>query len=173
MTSIFANLFLFLQAKLNAITVDGNKAFRIIDHDLGQLEFETPPLTYPAILIDFGEAIFTDMGENCKVGEAAITLKVVFTPYSGTSNIVPDNYKQKGLNYYELEGVVKKELDGWCPDETTDIYSPLDFVNAVTDKSRTDLRIRVMTFAIGIDDYSNKPERTFTPVTPNIGVELE
>ena len=170
MTSIFANLFLLLQAQLQTI-VDGsgNPAFPFIDHDLGQLEDQVPAIgPGPAILIDFDKFNFQDIGENCQTGEGPVILKVVFKPYSGTSANTPDAYKQKGLNYYELESQVKAALNGWCPDPAGDIYGPLDFDSVTTSKERTDLRIRVMVFTLGIDDYSNKTPSTTAPFTLNI-----
>ncbi len=171
MQSIFANLFLLLQAKLATIANGEQPAFRHIDFDMGQLDEETPPITYPAILIDFDQFNWQDMAENCKIGEGPITLKLVFAPYSGTSNITNPTFREKGLTYFELEKKVKSALDGWCPDGNG--YSPLDYESVTTDKSRTDLRVRAMTFSIGIEDYSDQTTFTKTPFTPNINTQLQ
>ncbi len=169
METILFNLYLLLQARLAAIT-DGDKpVFRWIDHDLGQLEDEKPALSYPAILIEFDEFTFTDLAENCKMGEGNIVLKVVFDPYSSTSNITNPVFKEKGLKYYKHEGMIKQALDGWCPDETSDVYGPLDFMSASPGKERTDLRIRQMVFSIGIDDYSGATVQEST----NVSIDLE
>jgi len=175
MTSIFANLFTLLQSKLATIPT-GTRPFHV-DHDNGQLEDEKPAIGFPAILIDFDNFQWQNLGSQAKMGEGMVVLKLVFAPYSGSSNITNPVFKEKGLNYYELEQAVKSALDGWCPDETTDVYSPMCYEAVTTSKLRTDLRIREMAFSIGIDDYSDVTQPTYTPativITPEINTSLE
>jgi hypothetical protein len=174
MNSVLANLFLLLQAKIDSITVADVKQFRHIDFDFGQLDEETPPLSYPAVLIDFDKIEWQDIGENCKMGEGYVILKLIFTPYSGTSNIIKEEFRLKGLGYLGLEKLLTDNLDDWCPDATTDIYSPFNYVTAVTNKQRPDLGIRVrdIAFSLSIEDFGNKTQITFTPVTPDITGEI-
>lgn len=159
MDAILKSLFTSLQDKLSDIKDDtGKNIFGIVDFDFGQLEDERPALSYPALLIDFSDVNWQQLAENCRTGDMLISIKLVFTPYSQTSNITNPTFKEKGLKYFELEKIVQSTLEGWTPNPP-EVFSALTAEKVTTSKERTDLRIRVLTYSIGIDDYSNKKVR--------------
>lgn len=185
MKSTNSFLFLALQAQIAAITLDNVKVFRFIDHDLGFLDEDIPALSYPAVLIDMNDTRYADMAENSQMGVKTVMLKVVFAPYSATNNLTPDAWKEKGLNYYEIEELLHEAIQGWQPAYVTEdvdrleLFGAFDRTSARTDLRRKDLRVRLITYTIGFEDYGTRStEITYIPTPPadvetEIDVELE
>jgi hypothetical protein len=62
------------------------------------------------------------------------------------------------LKYYDLEHDIYKALQGWCPDDNDPDalggFGSLIRTGAVTEQRKDSIRVRVMSFSIGIEDYS-------------------
>jgi hypothetical protein len=191
MNSNFSLLFLALQARIDTIVdSDNNKIFRTVDHDLGYLDEDIPPVNCPAVLIDMNSFKFSDMASNCQIAEGTVVFKIIFMPYSSTNTKTPLQWKEKGLNYYEIEEQLHQALQGWAPvynvlvtpadpnaipptedvykDVLADVFGAFDRVNARTSNKRKDLRIREITYSIEFEDYGTKPDVIYIPVTPVI-----
>jgi hypothetical protein len=180
MNSINALLFLALQQYILSLRYsNGTPVIRTVDHDLGFLEDDMPPLSYPAVLIDMSSFNFTNYSEHVQKAEGIITCRLVFAPYSGTNNHVPVDFVKKGLQYYEIEHIVHKALHTWSPqylvDDSNvipdDIFGSLIRTATKTDTSRRDLRVRNLSYRLAYEDYST--QRVIEYVAATLGLQME
>ena len=185
MNSLFKLIFLSLQQRIAAAT-----EIRFIVEDTGQLRDEKPALSYPAVVIDMNTASLRSLGRNVQEGTIMITVKVVTVPYSYSAANTPDAYREKGLKYYDNATAIHQALQGWAPSCTAngvdllgDITGSLDRVIEKTDRSRDDLRIRELTYSLGIEDNAtltlqqyfsaNNITLSITPVIQSPGIAPE
>jgi len=165
MTSLFGNLFLAIQERLQTIP-----RLSFIDHEYGQLEYYDrengkPPVTFPCVLIDIDQATFTDNSDNGQLGNCIVILRLGFPPYSATSQNTPQAYKEKALEFYEIETDIHNALQGWCPG---DEYNVLDRKSAMTERREDFIRVRQIRYSTGFDDYTTSKTWTKVAATPNI-----
>jgi len=163
-TSIFANMYLKLVDQLKTECPN----IRYIDQDLGQLEHYDmrPAISIPCALIDIDDIAFEHNGDNAQTGEGIIQVRIGMQPYSDSNNLVPDSVREKALAFYEHEQEVYLALQGFSQDNFRD----LNRVSAKTEKRNDTLRVRVIRFRFGLEDYSAMPQVntvTDVPVTLN------
>ena len=184
MNSIFSLLFLAIQARINTITTGSpaTPVFPTNDAEYGQLEAHSgdnrPPVSWPCALTDIDNAVFAEIGGNSENGVATVIIRLGFPPYSSSSSITPPEFRNKALYHYELEDQVHKNLHGWSPStvdidnthqaDLSDIFGHMIRVSARTEDRTDMIRVRVLTYTIGLEDYSTKPVITQTPATPVI-----
>jgi hypothetical protein len=183
MTSPFAILFIAIQNRLKAITINSQPAFPWIDQDLMQLEShngdDRPPVQWPAVTIDIDHGSFTNLGENVQQGLIKVCIRIGFPPFSSTSSITPAGYRNKALYFYDLENAIHLAMHGWTPgtvtiDDTTHPATTADLSNifghflrtAATTEHRNDrIRVRQLEYTIGMSDYSTQNQVNLTPAT--------
>lgn len=190
MNSIFANLFLTLQDRIAALVDDNNnKYIQFTDQEMGQLEFYTatnlPPVDWPCILIDVDTFRFKQLGMNTESGDGLITLRLGFPPFSTSDSYTPAEFKEKALYYYELEQIIHQAMQGWrpvltaeqCPDNTqraafNNACGSLSRVSAETEQRQDFIRVRVLKYAIAIEDNSTADQITTHTAALNLTVNL-
>ncbi len=181
MQNPIANLFLALQSAIaNLQDPSGNPYFRIVDQDLGQLEQERPPVSWPVVLIDMDSLHFKPIGQNAQTGEGTIILRLGFPPYSSASSLTPQEYKELALYYYDLEQILYQALHGIPPDtwQLQPSFTPTeawaDYFGAMmrqsvkTERRNDTLRVRIITYTIGLEDYTATKQQQYAPAIPNI-----
>lgn len=173
MTSPYANLFLAIQSLISNLQDDQqNTYFKYIDQDLGQLEHERPPVQWPCVLIDMDDFQFKPLSNNAQLGTGKITTRIGFPPFSPTSAATPDEYKQKAIYFYELEQILYLALQGWMDTTLQDIFGSMTRTSAFTERRTDLLRVRVLTWSVGIDDYSATQPQATPPAALNLTTEL-
>lgn len=183
MTSIFSILYIAIQQRIK----DQVPEIEFIDSEYGQLENHSgeylPPVDWPCVLIDIDNAIFKEIGANMQVGEATVIIRVGFPPYESSSSITPAQYRNQGLYHFDLEDKLHRALHGWHPGivqitdteqvDTSNVFGALIRKSARTEERYDLIRVRSLTYSIGIDDASTAPEITIVEgVKPNINVHL-
>lgn len=184
MKSPYSLLYLAIMQKLAKVQVirkaEPEPAYRQIDQELGQLENyrqgtgERPPVAWPCALIDIGKGRFNDQLQKVQDGIVTVTIRIGFDPYSSSSNLTPAQSRNKALFYYELEQATYELLHCWSPGKVavsdeesvdiTDLFTKMTR-KAFDTEDRTDLiRVRVMTFQIGVTDTTAKKPITMAPV---------
>lgn len=146
MNSPYAKMYLEIAERLKVAVA--TKLY--VNMELGQLEgYELrPAVSFPCVLIDFTDFNFSDMGENCQIGEGNVILRIAFTPYSNTSNITPQAFKEKGLKYFEIETEIYKALQGWQGED----FGALMRESDSTEKREDDIRVRQLVFSTTFQD---------------------
>lgn len=168
MTSLFAQIFLKLQAHIKTEV----PAIRWVDQDLGQLEnYEIrPPVSWPCVLIDFNQTIYDQMQNNRQMANITFTLRLAFDSYSSTSSTTPSAFKEKGLNYYEIEQNLYKSVQGF---DAGGLMQDCTRINTATERREGDnFRVRVLTFTSMTEDCSAEPNLT-KAARPNMNIELD
>ncbi|MBC7399832.1 MAG: hypothetical protein H7289_07780 [Mucilaginibacter sp.] len=147
MDSILANIFLAVQQRLNSQLTD----VKWIDQDLGQLEFYTtrPAVNFPCLLIEVDDTDYSDEGENSQIGEGIIQVRLGLTVYTDANNLTPTLYKEKAIDYYNLEHRVNKALHGWCDGR---FFNPLMRRKSFKEKRDDNIRVRVLRYAFAFRD---------------------
>ncbi len=156
--SIFFNaLIARIQAKVPEI--------RFIDFDMGQIDFydyesgERPPITYPALLIDLDNGKSDDVGDFEQEVEQDVSLRLVVDSYTKTANIVPLNYRNKALGYFDLEMKLHQALHNWQPLYNNEpICQTLSRRSFVTERREDTLRVRRIVYTTKYEDASASPE---------------
>ena len=172
MNSPFANIFLDLQNRITAQV----PAVIFIDMDYGQLETKgRPSVAFPCILLDFKSWKFQELSLKAQTGDGIICVKIATDPYSSTSNITPETYKEAALSILDLEWQIYRALEGYKPvvavDNTntpTQAAHPMVRASIETDNRRPGLKVRELYFTTAFTDYSAKLQTTLAPATPVI-----
>lgn len=185
MNSHNANLFLAIQATIAALHDEQNKKyFPYVNQDFGQLEYYTPPgrpaVAFPCVLIDIDETEWSSMSQNTQQGFTRIKLRIGFPPYSSSSNITPDDVKEKALYYHDLEQILHQALQGKAPvylddqdqDVLADVFGHFNRIHSVTEKREDFIRVRELTYTIGHDDFTTKRSYITVPAQPIITAEF-
>ena len=72
-------------------------------------------VAFPAILIDFPDTTYSGIGEASQLGEATITLRLLYSSYSQASAYAPDTARADAMGFFELENKIVNALQGWAP----------------------------------------------------------
>lgn len=147
LSSPLANLFEKIITRIQAQVA----AFRYINLDWNQLDFQQPPITYPALLIDFVDTAFAQM-QFYQDGTAIVQLKLVYRSLTDTSNLTQAQYREAALEFFELEQDVYEALQAWYADNL--LANAMIRTNAATEKRDDGLRVRVITFQCTFSDAS-------------------
>ena len=146
-TAFFSLLLLLIQDRIK------NELPEILwdDQDMGQLEsYEIKPaVEFPCTLIDFLNTTYDQMGNQEQWGNQFIQFKLGFAPFSSTNSATPVKYRQKALEYYELEDKLYKVFQGWDADG---LCQPLTRISAVKQERNDKYRARVITFSTTFQD---------------------
>ncbi|MTK63618.1 MAG: hypothetical protein F8N15_03595 [Methanobacterium sp.] len=150
MDSFFARLFLDLQARIK----DQIPAINWIEQDFGQDTFDKwrPNVDFPAVLIDFPDASYSQMAGNDQFGEVTIMVRLLVAPFTQSYEGAPIEVKQDALQFFELENAVVNALNGWTP---RDGYCQSLVRTRAQSHNRNDigLRIRELQFTTAYEDY--------------------
>jgi hypothetical protein len=157
-TSPFANLYLKIVSRLEAEVPE----LKFIDQDLGQLEnYEIrPAVEFPCALIDVDDFDFTDAGNfTTQIGNGLLVIRLGVGAWSPSNNLAPNDVRLKALNYYEIEQKIHVALHGW----SNDGFAKLRRKKAKKEERNDNIRVRVISYAVTIQDETTKPTRTSLP----------
>lgn len=181
MISPKALLFLALQQRIQSLIIEGKTIFPFVDRDFGQLDNGSrPPVNWPAVVIRIVEGNYGNLAQNGQKGVLSVSIRIAFKPLSSASNITPAIYRNKALEYYELEQRMYALLHGWKPGTvditttplvTADISGIFGATMRVMDmeEDREDFIVVIkQAYKISFDDWSAAQEITLTGATPNI-----
>lgn len=164
--SFFAQLLQKLQTQITTQV----PAIKWVDQDLGQLEYydQRPAVSWPCVLIDFGNTNYDEMQGNVQLGNAQFTLRLGFPSFSPSQAGAPDSVKEQALQYYELEQLLYQAIQGYNADG---LMQPCTRISAQTERREGDnFRVRVIVFnTIFMDDSAAE---SFTPANPSLQIDF-
>lgn len=150
MENFYKELFLKLQKRLSEQVPE----ILFIDQNIGQYGFDEfrTRVMFPAVLVDFPSATYSALGGNIQLGQVIIELALFFDSYSQTYQMAPEEVKNLGLLYYEIEQKIFNALHGWDADG---LCTPLTRTD-IKSQNNNDIgmRIRVLNFSTSYEDYS-------------------
>lgn len=126
----------------------------MIDFDLGQLEQEPlPPLSYPALLISFNDALSEDIGGRSQETNVTISMQIAFRVFERTHSIAQSEWRAVGLGHLDIVDKVRWCLHGF----EGDCFRPLSKRGFFT-VPRADLRVYILTFETLITETPPNPQ---------------
>ena len=118
-----------------------------IDLDFGQ--DDAPQIILPAILIDFPDTDFSEIGDGSLFANATISIRLLASPISQSYADAPLEVRADALNYFTLEQHLIELLHGWSPNP--DLCQPLIITRAQTTRATPQLRSRKLTLTTAFD----------------------
>ncbi len=151
---------------------------RWIDFDLGQMEMEQPPVSWPCVLVGFDDTEFLDILSDVQQGRWMVDLKVGFRLRERTHSKAAVSFRTEALEHLDLLHKIHLAMQK----ATADCISSVSRV-AISNEKRADYRVYTIRYAViaveGPSDdekdyknwktYDNKPEN----VDPDFEVILE
>lgn len=159
MDSLFATLYLAIAERIKEGLTDNECAN--VDIDLGQMEGYNPEnggrpkIHLPAHLVDFESTNFTDEGAAVQRAETVILIRSCFEQVSPTDKLTPDEWREKGLAYFDIEWKLHKLLHDWSPG---DGFGYLTRMSAVTEARPDHYRVRAQRYKLSFTDNSTLRE---------------
>lgn len=192
MISPKALLFLALQQYIDTFMTDEDepkKIFPYIDRDMAQLDNGSrPPVSWPCTLIRIVEGNFRLETDKARVGVRTVILRIGFPPLSSSNISTPAKYRNKALEFYELEQIMYQKLHGWRPNtviiepegvnpavqaDISNIFGAMECIQDMEEDREDFITVARLVFTISHDDNSAVEDIVFTPVTPAINTELD
>lgn len=165
MTSLFAQLFLALQEKINTDVPE----IKWIDQDIGQLDFykERPPVVFPCVLIDFGASNYSNLSNSVQWADVQINIRLAFAPFASANSLAPDISKEHALQFFEIENKLFEALQFFTANEAV---QPLIRISAATERREDPFRVREIIFTTGTEDDTAQV-KNLKPATPQISFD--
>lgn len=139
MNSPFANLLLKLQTYIPVQV----PAILFIDNDFGQFEMPSPPVTFPAILVDFPDTVYKQLQQG-QDAACNIQLRIGVNSFENTSNLTPALIRQSALEFFDIEQAIYEALQTYTADGL--LITPMIRTGSKTERRNDGLRIRVLSF---------------------------
>lgn len=146
------DLFLHISDQIMAIS---GTPVRMVDFDLGQLERDPPPLSYPSVLVGFSAPAYEQLGQGVQNAETVISLRIAFRVWERTHSVTDTDFRPIGLAHLDILKAIHSALSG----TSGDCFSPLvrvSFANA----QRADLRVYTFIYST---EYYDEPINPFVP----------
>ncbi len=86
-------------------------AIRFTDFDLGQLDKENPPVSFPCVLMNFDNGDYEKTGQKTKNGTLTVMLRVAFRLHERTHSIAEESYRNEALEFFDTLEALDFALD--------------------------------------------------------------
>ena len=144
-------------------------AVRWVDFDLGQLEQENPPVSYPCVLIGMGQSpVFASLGTVEQV-ELSITVRVAFRLFERTHSVNADTYRNKALEHLDILQDIHAKLNGLAGTH----FGAVGRIGYWANERRADIRVYTATYQTLLDRrWQRAAERAATTLNMCRGTGL-
>lgn len=161
MESQLAQAFLAIMGQINKNVPE----IKFIDEDYGQLtQFDgRQGVGFPAVLIDFPQINYSDLGGLAQDGLGTVQITLAYPQVVHTSNIITAPMRERGLAYYEIEHKLNSWLHGFSPG---DAFGMMTRQGAVGINTPMAIKLRRITYRLGMEDCSASPVYTLVPLPP-------
>lgn len=139
------DIFKEITAKLDTIP-----ELRWIDEDKGQMNFERPPITFPAALVEINLPNTDNLNLKKQHAMARIRVRLCFNFGGNTSVVTPQAARDESLKYYDLVDKTFATLQGWA----TPIFNPLERRNFGHEKRPDGYKVVFMDFLTEFQDFT-------------------
>jgi hypothetical protein len=142
----------------------GEKLIRWIDFDLAQLDQEKPPLSYPAALIQFGDANWIQFGSNEQMADQSITITFAFKVFERTHSKALESYRDEALEHLDIIAAAHSAIvNTQIPEEAT--FGKFTRT-AQRNLTRADYRVYQTDYTIQVIDDTDSTKHKYTKPTP-------
>ena len=141
---------------------------RYVGEDWGQLNFEQPPVEWPCVLIDLGNAEFSSEGMKAQQVHATLNITIADIRYHGVSSVLPPEQEAKAFEVFDLIEKVNRLLHGTGGEH----YSRLCRVSLKKMLREDAVREFVMTYKFAYADATAVTQyRKLTDIKPEIQIQ--
>ncbi len=121
-----------------------------IDYDQGQIDFPgtSYPIDFPAVLIDFEEIPWEDVGQMVQGGVLTIAFRIAFEIWEDSNNHTPEDSRNAGLLKLQLINKIHQYLQG----HSAGHYNALSRTRQFTEKRDDGLKVITMQYQTYIRD---------------------
>lgn len=153
---------IFKKIRDTAAAVPG---IRWADFDLGQLDAETPPVSFPCALVGFSSGDYTLIGQDGNIGSVLIEIALAFRLRERTHSVATESFSDEALEHIDMVEAVRIALTGL----EGDTFTSLTYLGFAADR-RADLRVWRLRFAC--EHYPAAPDSPFQPLEDGVEVDL-
>lgn len=146
----FTQLYLDLQERIT----DQVPAINWIEQDFAQDQYDQwrPSVDFPAVLIDFPGADYSNISGPNQQGIVTITMRLLYAAFSQSYADAPIEVRRDALSFFAIENELVAALHGWGPGG--EYTQPLVRTGAHSDNANPNgLRIRTLTFTTAYIEY--------------------
>jgi hypothetical protein len=140
-------------------------AVRWTDFDLGQLDAEKPPVSFPCALIGFNAGDYTLLGQDTNIGSVLVEISLAFRLRERTHSIATESFRDEALEHIDVVEAVRVALTGLDGDD----FQSLTYLGFSNDR-RADLRVWRLRFSCA--HYPMEPESPFQPLEDGVDLDL-
>jgi hypothetical protein len=156
MKQIFLHIQSIIASKVNTPTLE---SIRFFDFDLGQLDEETPPVSFPCLLLSFGNTTWEQIGKYENLGDTSINLRIAFKTYERTHSKNDPTYQEQGLKHLDTLSLLKKSIAFTKGNDFSELL-----ITGESNETRADLRVYNLTFSTTItENYQDNQIDPFVP----------
>lgn len=129
-----------------------------VDYDTGQIDAfaDNYPVPFPAVLVDFENVDWQDVGNKLQGGEVTINIRYAFSAIEDWNNHTPEASRANGLARLRLKNTINAKLHGWGGGH----YNRLTRFNERTERRDDGLKVINMKYRTYITDGSATSETT-------------
>lgn len=138
---------------------------RWVDFDLGQLEQEQPPVSFPCTLVGFDNGTFENLGNLGQQGIVQVSIRVAFRTFERTHSKAAASFRNVGLEHLDILQAIHTKLNGLNGTS----FTALTRVGMATER-RADLRVYNLTYTTLMTDM---PASSYTPWSEATDADLE
>lgn len=143
-------IFKAIAAQLDTVT-----ELRWVDEDKGQMNFERPPVAFPAALITISLPNTNNLNLRKQHAVVQVGVKLCFDFGGNTSSVTPMASRDESLKYYDITEKVYAALQGWA----TPLFNPLERRNLSHEKRPDIFKVVNMTFSTEFHDFTAAEHR--------------
>lgn len=140
-------------------------AVRWVDFDLGQLDTEKPPVSFPCALVGFDSGDYTMLGQDANIGAVFVEIALAFQLRERTHSVATETYRDEALGHIDVVDAVRVALTGL----DGDTFHALTYLGFSNDR-RADLRVWRLRFSCA--HYPAAPDSPFQPLPDGGEVDL-
>ncbi|MEZ7494497.1 hypothetical protein QO206_03305 [Leeuwenhoekiella aequorea] len=113
------------------------------DEDKGQMNYEQPPISFPATLVDIQVPRSQNLNLKIQDCNAVITVSLCLNWSGNTNAVTPEAARDNSLFYYDFADQVYASLQGWSNGE----INPLECVSKRKQKRPDQYTVLEMSFS--------------------------
>lgn len=141
----------------------GVAGIRYVDFDLGQLEQEAPPVSFPCALIGLGGSPVVANGAGVDQVNLNLTVRVAFRLYERTSSITNATYQGQALEHLDKLRDIHAALNGLAGTN----FSALQRTQYWSNEKRADIRVYQASYGTLLEDDGTTSTGDPGTATPN------
>jgi len=85
---------------------------RWVDMNLGQMNMEHPPVSYPCVLVDLSYIKHSNTGRGSQLGYATLEIELFFNVNSPSNNTAPQAMQEQAFQHFDIVEKVNQAISG-------------------------------------------------------------